>query len=57
MKITDTSSTAFKSMFISAKDMVTDVALNNTRATIKLCTETGLGVSCTSKTIEFTPCK
>ena len=96
IKVTNTSSIAFKSISISIKDTVTDVTLSESRdgfqdvdgcllssiiasvepgasytvvsptfvadpaghrmiATIKLCSETGLGGSCASKTIEFTP--
>lgn len=96
IKITNTSTTAYKSMSISIKDTVTNITLSDTRdgfqdvdgcllsaitssiepgasytvvspsfvadpaghkmiATIKLCTATGLGGSCASKTIEFTP--
>lgn len=40
---------------ISSPAFIADPSGHNVVATIKLCTETGQGGSCTSKTLEFTP--
>jgi hypothetical protein len=44
-----------QSVVVSASAFIDNPTGNKVQATIKLCTETGLGGACVTKTIEFTP--